>query len=376
MMYGAYIPLYSSATLNGYQLIFIAVVHASAEWPSRLTAIATAVGAFLAILALCGALYQLSQNRRVAREDRLYRYFSRQNATGEIEYEATVLDFLTLEGTPSSERIEVWEKHSKADQLKILHTLNFWEELAGMYNRNLVEKPVARDYWGETLLVYWDTAYWFISHLRKTQEPFMCELETLCIDVRRRELGGVIPPDRAVLPELLRRRAARRTMTASGPPGAVSEAVAPQPTGDARAQPDENENESENGNENEDGKSHVDEHPQPRENEELDENRDVPPDDEASVPPEHEASSVAAMAALGVGALIVALALFRVSRKRSARPGLSSAQAPPTLREAGNRLLERWSPPRWISAARAADRAASPTGRRAPRSRRSRPPRR
>ena len=49
--------------------MIIALLQASAAWPPRVTAVATGVGALLAILALCGALFQISQNRRIARED-------------------------------------------------------------------------------------------------------------------------------------------------------------------------------------------------------------------------------------------------------------------------------------------------------------------
>ena len=209
-----------------------------------------------------------------------------------------------------------------------------------MYNRNLVQKPVARDYFGESLLAYWKHAYWFIAHLRKTQSRFMCELEAMCIDVRRHDLDGPIPPDKAVFPELLRRRAARRTMTAYGPatdasatatsttdtsptvthqPAAQSDAVSVRhsetPSPDEAAQPDE------------------------------------------STPPDQHGPGTATITALTVGALVIALGLIaarsrsRVSpaitpgygRKGPERSGVPRARA---LAERAAHLRRRHMPPR------------------------------
>jgi hypothetical protein len=272
------------------------MIHLAAtfDWPSRVTAIATAVVAFLALLALCGAMFQISQNRRVAREARLYDYMSRQNRVDEIPYEVRMADFLSLDGSSPDERIDEWARMSRLDRSELTHSLNFWEELAGMYNRNLVEKSVVRDYFGWGVREYWKQAEWFINHLRKTQSRFMCELETMCIDIWRRELGG---RGNAAILEFLRWRAERRAMTASGPPASASRAVAPQSTGPPR---------------------------QPTIRHSGTTSHDEDSSDDKGAP------RAATMAALGVGALITGLGLVLVARKK--RPRHRPVCEPPRAR--------------------------------------------
>lgn len=162
-----------------------AVIVAAADW-TEIAAIAQAASAAIAVFALLAVSFQLLQNRRQVRATRAYQYLERYSAPSEIVLNARFHEFIKVEPSAhdrerlrwesmsAEERSQViklmhdrrsahWESLSTAKHFEILHALNFWEELAGMYRRRLVDRRIVRDYFASGALAYWDWAQWFIE---------------------------------------------------------------------------------------------------------------------------------------------------------------------------------------------------------------------
>lgn len=162
------------------------------DWASVMTAIATAAAALIALAALLGAVYQLRQNAISTREALAHRYLARYNEASRIPYTAKMQEFMSLKGTTKEARIREWEAMSYQQQLETVNALNFWEELAGMYNRNQVDQAIVRDYFGTAALAFAALSAWFIEYQQGgSQKRAMQQLEVMCRDIRRhREKAG------------------------------------------------------------------------------------------------------------------------------------------------------------------------------------------
>lgn len=194
----------------------LATSSSSPNWATQLTAWATFALAVLAILTLAGAIYQLRRNRLSEREARAHHYLARWNAVEEIPYTAKTWGFVAQKKSDQTAKLADWQAMSYKAKLETTHVMNFWEELAGMYNRNLVDCALVRDYFGSGALQFWDTSKWFIMSLRGDTPRVMVELQLMCADIKRHRdqetapTAGRVAPDRAVLPELIRRYRVRR----------------------------------------------------------------------------------------------------------------------------------------------------------------------
>jgi hypothetical protein len=156
------------------------------NWATKTSAIAAAVTALFALLAVLGAVFQLRQNRANARVARAHSYLERYNDLAQLESIVRMHAFVSLDGTSQAARIAEWQNKSHQEQLETVHALNFWEELAGMYNRNQVDRPIVRDYFGSAALDYWNLASWFAAYQRGIDSPTVLgELERMCEDIAR-----------------------------------------------------------------------------------------------------------------------------------------------------------------------------------------------
>ena len=76
-------------------------------------------------------------------------------------------------------------------KLDTVQGLNFWEELAGMYNRGLVDDEIVVDYFGAAALDVWSRSRWFVCHLRHDSPNSMAQFEQMCKTVaQRRQAAG------------------------------------------------------------------------------------------------------------------------------------------------------------------------------------------
>ncbi len=154
---------------------------AATDW-TRIGALAQAVTAGVAALALLGAIAQLAQNRRHERTRLAHRYLERYGDPDEIWLVAEFVDFVKGDGTTRGAALARWEAMSVEEKLEILHGLNFWEELAGMYKRRLIDRRVVREYFGEPALAYWRMSEWFIQDQRRrsSEKRLMQQFEEMC----------------------------------------------------------------------------------------------------------------------------------------------------------------------------------------------------
>jgi hypothetical protein len=154
------------------------------DW-MEVSAIAQIVTAGVAILAVLGAVVQLSQNRRIVRTTRAHRYLERYGNPREIPLVANLSDFLVADPAKRSASLARWKAMSTQERLEIIHGLNFWEELAGMYMRRLVDRAVVRDYFGSSALAYRARWRWFIDYQRTLQGSveLMKQFEIMCNEI-------------------------------------------------------------------------------------------------------------------------------------------------------------------------------------------------
>ncbi len=166
-------------------------VATTTNW-TEVAAIAQAASAVIAVLALLGVLIQLAQNRRHARAARAYQYLERYGAPSEIAINAKLHKFIKIDKSKEVAQCELWERMPTEERFEILHALNFWEELAGMYRRRLVDRAVVRDYFGDSAIAYWNWAEWFISYQREKQPSaeLMEELQDMCSRIARGEAAA------------------------------------------------------------------------------------------------------------------------------------------------------------------------------------------
>jgi hypothetical protein len=182
---------------------------ATVNW-TEVSALALAATAGVAVLALLGAVAQLIQNHRHERTRLAHRYLERYGSPDEIPLVAKFFEFVKVEPAARGMRLAEWEKTMSVKQrLEILHGLNFWEELAGMYLRGLIDRKVVRQYFGDSALTYWDWSEWFIDHQRRLSPgiELMNQFEAMCDHIQG---GRTAATRRMTFPYSRRWRGARR----------------------------------------------------------------------------------------------------------------------------------------------------------------------
>ncbi len=168
------------------------------NWATIMGSIAAAVTALIAGVAAAGAFLGLRQNRARDRETRAHRYLERYNSPPEISSRTRVHDFF-MSGPRTGRlgrrrweraRIGEWEGMTHAEKLDTVQGLNFWEELAGMYNLGLVDDEIVSEYFGTAALSIWAGTRWFVEYLRRDQPATMEQFEKMCDAVRERRRTG------------------------------------------------------------------------------------------------------------------------------------------------------------------------------------------
>jgi hypothetical protein len=160
-------------------------------WSNEVAAIAEAITAFIAALAFGGAVYQLRQARRTTLETRAHEYLRRYGEPLLLPYLekahfAIGRDWTALSPSELQVRIETWEQLSFRCRIDVLVVLNFWEELAGMYNRELVDQQIIVDYFGDAAIAFWERSMWLAVHLRGPSpgKAIYNEWEKMCLDIK------------------------------------------------------------------------------------------------------------------------------------------------------------------------------------------------
>jgi hypothetical protein len=170
----------------------------SPNWAEKLTAHATLGAAIVAFAAALIALLAFFARGLQTRQTRAHSYLERYNGHLHIEPRNRLHRFFTIDPEEKSDRIKRWEEMDFREQLLTVQELNFWEELSGMYNRNLVDRPIIDDYFGSEAIYTWEKIEWFVDYQRGSQCNAMRELEHMCEQILRQRENFLEPAlDRA-----------------------------------------------------------------------------------------------------------------------------------------------------------------------------------
>jgi hypothetical protein len=147
-----------------------------------------------------------------------YNYFARYESPDLFACRAATRAFFVLpksddQGEEESlqreaieERLEAMRGYAFPDLLSIFLIPNFFEELAGMYNRGLIDREVTKHYLGAVSLAVWNDLYWFVGRERqKNPNTYIEWLEMLRdvapwvarrqgVELSRLDPGGELQP--------------------------------------------------------------------------------------------------------------------------------------------------------------------------------------
>jgi hypothetical protein len=85
------------------------------------------------------------------------------------------------------QRTKEWEAMNYAEQARTVEGINFWEDLAGMYNRHPVDREIVDDYFGPEAEFIWQRVLWFVEYLRGAQDlDAMAEFQAMVVEVRNK----------------------------------------------------------------------------------------------------------------------------------------------------------------------------------------------
>lgn len=126
--------------------------------------------AAIACLALLGAVIQIRLARAATRRNLAYEYFKRFNDPTMHRYRVCATEFLNVKGPREAAHWDQWRSRglTQTKRLEIVLVLNFFEELAGMYNRKLVDRDVVCEAFYAYSTEEWDKAWWFIERCCRT----------------------------------------------------------------------------------------------------------------------------------------------------------------------------------------------------------------
>lgn len=142
--------------------------------------------------ALIGVYLQLRLGHASARRGRVYEYADRFTDSKMLR--------------ASGEYVEYWESHTFSDfaalsiveQLDRLMMPNLIEEVAFLYNRNLLDRNVAADLLGFYVERLWDVSSSLVGEVRRAENraTFYSEWEAMQEDTRARSTASSRPTDR------------------------------------------------------------------------------------------------------------------------------------------------------------------------------------
>lgn len=170
-----------------------------ADW----AAIAQIVLGVTALAALVVAIVQIAQARSNSRQILTYNYTQRFSSPELLPFHQITGELLAKTEASEEERYREFTARSREDQLAALLIPNLIEELAGMYNHGLVDKKIAKEFFGEIAREVWINGAWLIERWRATDPAYYKQWQEML------EAMGLLenPAQRAATPP--RRSAAR-----------------------------------------------------------------------------------------------------------------------------------------------------------------------
>lgn len=151
------------------------------------------VVAVIAALALLGAVVQIMQARSAARETLTYNFTHRFSHPEFLPYHQKtndLFDFEEGEGT-ANQQWDLYESWSVEEKVAALLVPNLIEEMAGMYNKDLLQKQIARDFFGYSALTFWRAGWWFIKRSRESNPEYYRQWQTMLEDMNLLSQGDL-----------------------------------------------------------------------------------------------------------------------------------------------------------------------------------------
>jgi hypothetical protein len=184
---------------------------------------AQAAAAVAAIAGFGGLLWQVRQaratakegydeTRRAGREQLAIQYTQRLNEHEFLDQMGDTIRLLRIENPAECARR--WDEWDSKQLLEILAPLNVFEELACLYNYDLVDGQVVDRLFGGAAAQAWEASGWLISRLRAGSPALYVEFEQMLVSM------GWLPPERPRARRTTISRPRARRPAAARPEGA------------------------------------------------------------------------------------------------------------------------------------------------------------
>jgi hypothetical protein len=150
--------------------------HNLSGWAS----IAQIVVTVVAVLALIGATVQTLLTRSANRHTLTDNYTARWSDPTRNHLMVKTIETLTVKkGETPDQRWDQFHASSLQDQFDAMVIPNLVEEIAGMYNRGLLDKTAAKEYFGYPAHALWKRAEWFVYRARKDDSDYFIQWEAM-----------------------------------------------------------------------------------------------------------------------------------------------------------------------------------------------------
>ena len=136
------------------------------------TDIAPILGAIATSISLGIIAWQIYVTREEGRITRTYEYLKRYNDIDFINKLVTARRFLNDESRSEEEKWEFFYKKRGDIALNntIMQVFSLFDEIAGMYNKNLISKDIVKNLHSDAFPVYYKEAEWLINRWRQQPE--------------------------------------------------------------------------------------------------------------------------------------------------------------------------------------------------------------
>ena len=155
-------------------------------------AVAQIALAIIALAALIAGIAQLKAARTSSRVEITYNYTERFSTLAR-DHLAAFYDLALIPGKTPSERLSTFLSWETDKQLDSLVVPNLIEEIAGMYNKNLLHKAIIREFFGVLACDLWQKNAWFIVEYRRhtDDQAFYRQWEKMLKSIGKAKEAGI-----------------------------------------------------------------------------------------------------------------------------------------------------------------------------------------
>lgn len=150
-----------------------------ADW----SAIAQIVLAATALSALVVGVVQILVTRSTSRRELTYNYTNRFSSPELLRYHEKTAELFKPANATADARYQDFLAMGREDQLAALLVPNLFEEMGGMYNQGLLDKRIAREFFGDAAKEVWDSGSWLIDRWRATDPTYFKQWQLMLEDM-------------------------------------------------------------------------------------------------------------------------------------------------------------------------------------------------